>query len=56
MYLTPFFFSQKAKLMVGYDQKQDDTLDYCMMILLNERKKFTREIQFSPPNAKLMIN
>ena len=47
---------KKAKLMVGYDQKQDDTLDYCMMILLNERKKFTREIQFSPPNTKLMIN
>lgn len=47
---------KKANLMVGYDQRQDDSLDYCMMLLLNERKKLSREIRFDPPDTNIMIN
>ena len=47
---------KKANLIVGYDQRQDDTLDYCMMLLLNERKKLSKEIRFDPPNTNIMIN
>ena len=47
---------KKANLMVGYDQRKDDTLDYSMMILKNERKKFTKEIIFDPPDTSIMIN
>ena len=47
---------KKANLIVGYDQRQDDTLDYCMMLLLNERKKLSKEIIFDPPNTNIMIN
>ena len=47
---------KKANLIVGYDQRQDDTLDYCMMLLLNERKKLSKEIRFDPPDTNIMIN
>ena len=47
---------KKANLIVGYDQRQDDTLDYCMMILLNERKKLSKEIVFDPPDTNIKIN
>ena len=47
---------KKAKLIVGYDQKKDETLDYCMMLLLNERKKHLKEKMFDPPNVDILVN
>jgi hypothetical protein len=51
---------KKASLIVGYDQKQDDTLDYYMMILTNERRKNSKEKVFHIPSANntnlLLVN
>ena len=43
---------KKVSLIVGYDSKQDDKLDYCMMILDNQsnKKESLKEIVFDPPN------
>jgi hypothetical protein len=47
---------KKANLIVGYDQKQDETLDYCMILLLNERKKYVKEKIFDPPDTDILVN
>ena len=47
---------KKANLIVGYDQKQDETLDYCMILLLNERKKYVKEKIFDPPDNNILVN
>ena len=44
-------YYQKVQLVVGYDEKQDDDINFCMKMLTKEVEKSIDKIQFDPPNT-----